>query len=251
MKRLAYTFVLCSFVVTSRGASAQNLLVNPNFDSNVASWSSPPVGTFTWDGSNDTPGLIAPYGSGSLDNTAPVAFGTTFVSQCVAVTAGSNYTASTSIFVPLSQTEAGYAMILANFFNGASCGGSGVGPGISSPHVLSTSTNSWISVSNSGVAPAGAVSAQVELFVNKTGATGSFKVNFDLAFFGPTAPATATPTPTATATATPPPGATATPTATPTGTSNGLSSIPAANPPGLVLLAVIVACAGLVILRVR
>ena len=236
MKRKAYALALFLVLATAGTAAAQNLLVNPNFNSDVSGWSFTTPGTFTWDSSLDADSNPS-SGSGRLDNTSPAAFGTSFAAQCVAVTGGSSYDFSAQIRIPSGQTDTGYAAVVANFYNAASCGGSNVG-GTSTPQVLSTTTNTWVlSQVLAFAAPGTAVSAQVSLWVNKTEDTGSLVVNFDNAFFGlagsptptatTTATVTATATPTATATVTPTTNPAATPTATPTVTP---TTNPAATP---------------------
>lgn len=219
MKWKVSAFALLLVLAVVGTAAAQNLLVNPNFDSNVAGWSFTTPGTFTWDSSLDANSNPL-SGSGRLDNTSPATFGTSFAAQCVAVTGGSNYDFWTQIRIPSGQTQTGYANGVVNFYDGASCGGSNVG-GFASPSVLSTTTDTWVqSQLLTQLAPASAVSAQVNLWVNKAEANGSLVVNFDSVAFGPTgslAP-TPTPTPTANSTATPTATATSTPTATATST---------------------------------
>ena len=174
--------------------------------------------------------------SGRLDNTSPAAFGTSFAAQCVAVTGGSNYDFWTQIRIPSGQTQTGYASGLVNFYDGASCGGSNVG-GFASPSVLSTTTDTWVhSQLLTQPAPASAVSAQVNLWVNKAEANGSLVVNFDGVAFGLTGSPAPTPTPT--------------PTFTPTSAGAG-TPIPATGRGGFLVLFALLAVAGSLILRTR
>jgi hypothetical protein len=261
--RRGYVFALLLVLVTAGTAAAQNLLVNPNFDSDVSGWSFTTPGTFTWDSTLDADSNPS-SGSGRLENGSTVAFGTSFAAQCVAVTGGSNYDLMVQIRIPSGQTDSGYAMINVNFYNAASCGGSNVG-GASSPQVLSTTTDTWVlSQVLNQAAPGTAVSAQVSLWTNKTEATGSLVVNFDNAAFGltgtlaptPTPTPTLTPSPTATATATPTTTPTATPTTnpavTPTTTPTGIAGpIPVTGGGGRLILIVLLAVAALSLLGRR
>ena len=214
-------------------AAAQNLLVNPNFDSNVAGWSFTTPGTFTWDSSLDA-GSNPLSGSGRLDNTSPATNGTSFAAQCVAVTGGSTYDFLAKIRIPSGQSQTGHANVVVNFYDGASCGGSNVG-GTASPIVLSTTTDTWVqSQVLAFAAPGTAVSAQVNLWVDKVEANGSFVVNFDDAAFGLAQSPTPTPTPTSTA--------------TPTGAA---APVPATGRGGLLVLFALLAIAGFFILRTR
>jgi len=230
---IAILFAFCLLFVTAGVTLAQNLIVNPDFDSNVAGWNFTTPGTFTHDPLLDADSNPL-SGSGRLDNTSPVAFGTSFAAQCVAVTGGSSYDFRAEIRIGSGQTQTGYAMVVVNFFDGVSCGGSYI-DGVASPNVPSTTTDTWVRwQAFTYTAPVAAASAQVSLWVNKAEASGSLVVNFDNVAFGlagflptpaqtptrtpshtPTLTATSTPTSTQTPTRT----ATATPTTTPTRTS--------------------------------
>ncbi len=252
MKVSVFALLLVSVLAAVGGtAAAQNLLVNPNFDANVTGWSFTTPGTFTWDSSLDADSNPL-SGSGRLDNTSPVAAGSSFAAQCVAVTGGSNYDFLAKIRIPSGQSQTGYANVVVNFYNAASCSGSNVG-GTASPSVLSTTSDTWVqSQVLAFAAPGTAVSAQVNLWVNKAEANGSLVVNFDSAAFGPTGSIgpTPTPTPTATPTATP----TVTPTASPTSTATPTAAavpVPATSRGGLLVLFALLAIAGFLILRTR
>jgi hypothetical protein len=215
---IAILFAFCLLFVTAGVTLAQNLIVNPDFDSNVAGWNFTTPGTFTHDPLLDADSNPL-SGSGRLDNTSPVAFGTSFAAQCVAVTGGSSYDFRAEIRIGSGQTQTGYAMVVVNFFDGVSCGGSYI-DGVASPNVPSTTTDTWVRwQAFTYTAPVAAASAQVSLWVNKAEASGSLVVNFDNVAFGlagflPTPAQTPTRTPSHTPTLT----ATSTPTRTPTGT---------------------------------
>lgn len=167
---------------------AQNLVNNGDFSngSMVSGWA------FTTDGSFDFSSLDASgdagSGSGQLTNTATVAFGTSFASQCInGIVAGNSYDFGARIRFDSgnTQTASGRASLVVNFYTGPNCSGSNVGSSTTS-NVLSTSTDTWIQVEILGfAAPTGAVSVQVSLFTNKTEDSGSLTVNFDDVVFGP------------------------------------------------------------------
>ncbi len=182
--RRAHVTAFVALLAFAGTSTAQNILVNPHFDSSVSGWSFTTPGTFTWDSSLDASSSPT-SGSARLANMSPVGYGTSFAAQCVAVTGGSKYDVSVQIRVPSGQVDTGYAMLLVGFLDGASCSGSFVGS-LPTPHVTPATTDAWVLVQSVGqAAPATAVSAQAMLWINKVESTGSLVANFDDAVFGP------------------------------------------------------------------
>jgi hypothetical protein len=185
--RKAYVLAFLGAFASTGTAAAQNLLVNGNFDSNVLGWGFVGTGSFTRDSSLDADSDPS-SGSGRLENTAPVGFGASSATQCVAVTGGRNYDFKAWIRFPTGQASSGRAMVNVNFFDAAGCHGSNIG-GSASPNVQSTTTGTWVLSQVVAIAaPASAVSAQINLDSVKTEATGSLVANFDAAVFSSALP---------------------------------------------------------------
>ncbi|MFI5182523.1 MAG: FG-GAP repeat domain-containing protein, partial [Thermoanaerobaculia bacterium] len=185
--RKAYVLALLSMLTVAGTGAAQNLIVNGNFDSNVLGWTFQDTGSFTLDSSHDADSNPL-SGSGRLENAIPLESGSARAMQCVAVTGGKSNDIWARIRIPSGQTTSGYAMVVVQFYDGASCLGNSVG-GVSTPQLNSTTTDTWVvSEVFSQAAPVAAVGARVNLWVNKTEATGSLVVDFDTLAFSPAVP---------------------------------------------------------------
>ncbi|HEX7707213.1 MAG TPA: hypothetical protein VF701_12210 [Thermoanaerobaculia bacterium] len=165
--------LLVLFVVTLPVvAAAQNLLVNPDFDRDLAGWTSVPPSAATWDAPEAAARVVA--------NTDQVT-----LRQCVSVTPGVNHDLIVRIRVPEGQSGTGHAFAGIHYFAGPNCTGetrqvattaAGVTPG-ADWHVRTLINRPSIG--------GDAMSANVDLYVQLlTGA--SFTALFDRIQFGPT-----------------------------------------------------------------
>ena len=170
--------------------AAQNLVTNGSFNTNVAIWSIPAAsdGSLVHDPTLDVDGSPA-SGSGLLTNVVPVAFGTVAPDQCIAVTAGQQYYWGGSIRFPVNETTTGNTAIVVNFFNMAGCTGTELLAVTGTSRDPATAARGVWHTSNSGsiaggtTAPAGSVSALINLLSTRIEADGTRSANFDGVFF--------------------------------------------------------------------
>jgi hypothetical protein len=162
--------------------SAQNLVVNSGFDTDLGGWEVGP--TTTWDGTKDAGGSSA---SGSARSIA--IFDSTFggstevVTQCVNLTgSGGPYSLSGKIFIPVGQASGGAALSV-GFLPGPNCTGVPF-PGTVGLTELVTATNAWVPATAT-VGTFGQ-SARIAAFIQAR-EPGTLEVNFDNLTFEPAA----------------------------------------------------------------
>jgi hypothetical protein len=148
-------------LVGAGGAPGGSLLQNSSFDANVADWIAGPGATVGWSAKDSA----ATAQSGSLDLSItggdPNSIVDLIASQCVRVTAGSNYDASAYALVPGPTINlAGIRLI---YYASIDCSGSSLATSTSPWSVQAT----WQPVQISGGAPVGALSAAVQLIAVK------------------------------------------------------------------------------------
>jgi len=164
---------LISAVLVSPRASAQNLLVNPDFNVDVSGWTGPGV----W----DTPDAFGSPSSGSATwlNTFG-AGGALYVMQCVELDPWIEaYDLAGYGFVPSVQPGSGYTYLSVAFFSDPGC--NTYITGFSTAH--SAVLDAWTLLGFTGWTPNGAASAQIAVGNQKT-APGDFQVWGDAIFFG-------------------------------------------------------------------
>ena len=161
--------------------SAQNLLVNPNFNTGLSGWE---VGDGTsWDGTKDAGGSAASgsaKGSANFDRTGLTDI---VVSQCVPVTSpGTRYVLGGKAFIPAGQAGSGGVAFSVGFFPEPFCGGTPIPGGGGALTPLVTATNRWVAAA----VPVNAAgqSARYSAFLQAS-AAGSFEANVDDLFFQP------------------------------------------------------------------
>ncbi len=176
-------------------ARAQNLLVNPGFDSDLSGWHP-----------SNAPGLIITIwspldaagspSSGSLlaDNLAATAnYPVVVGAQCINVTPGQKYWLRAKAFIPAGQATTGEADINAYWGSGTcSSPADPIGPidGFSIPTV-----GHLADVGQVVTAPAGRGRVAIQLLDYKHTAGGSLKVYYDDIVFAPTSTAPCTSSP--------------------------------------------------------
>ncbi len=161
--------------------AAQNLLINPGFDSNLAGWT---VMSFSPQrSSNDANGSP---NSGSARITVGDGEGGNAMAQCVAVTGGASYDFSTKVRI----NESGLRVATIFFTANATCGAFDLGAFIVVAHGPAPS---WFTTHMKVTAPPGAQLAHIRLDgLNSAGGGANFQ-HWDDVYFGPVAPASCTP----------------------------------------------------------
>jgi hypothetical protein len=165
-----------SLVATA--AWGQNLLINPDFDWDVAWWEVETYVSLAWS-PIDASGH--PWsGSAEVTNAHPGQLQGTGISQCVSwppVIPGATYDFAGSAFIPDGQSRTGDAMIGLRWYDGPDCAGSSVGD---QPRRSTAVVGSWERLEAlDEIAPAGAVSVLFLAFPSKIEAGGTLVAHFD------------------------------------------------------------------------
>ncbi len=249
MTKTASLVGLCLLLATAAPASAQNLIVNPDFASDLSGWTVPllPLGWGVgWIGGGGADGP----GSVRISVNADVGANNVVLTQCVDVAPSSSYDFGAHVFLVGGLDRIPIGQLSVAWYTSAGCVNV-VGGALSS--TTDTTVDAWQSVSAAGqMSSAGAVSAMVSLIFQTPG-SGTATLFYDDVYLAESgAAATPTPTPARTPVATPTstPAATSTPAPTATATP-APAPVPAAGRGGLLVLLVCVAAAGFLILRAR
>lgn len=185
---------ICVLVTLSVGilvvapvAWAQNLVFNPDFNTDVTGWTPSTTGTIEWS-PLDAEGNPA-SGSALVTNRSTTAQDGTGPRQCIdGIDAGFFYLLAADVLVPSGQSETGYAELLVQWYDTPGCGGGLVG--LNTTPGLSTSTpDAWYLDAGVFRAPTGTQSARLRLTVAKIEDYGTLQAHFDnvllgLAIFG-------------------------------------------------------------------
>lgn len=159
-----------------------NLLINPNFNTNLSSWGGNSA-TQSWNG-RDAGGSAA---SGSaLVTNADNGGGSQVIRQCVLLPVAASFAAGGKIFIPSSNAQGSTGAVLVDWYTDATCSGSSIDE--TSGFVSSTlGSDTWLPVNFPAVAPpAGAVSAEIDFGIAKNDRDGpTVSAYFDDVFFGP------------------------------------------------------------------
>lgn len=183
---LARALGLLGAALLGAPAASQNLVANGNFDANTASWTPSGPITITWSSADAFGGGASGSGLVTHNGAANTVFA---VEQCVSgLTPGATYDSGGRIRYPSGQAGAGTARVAVTFFGSAGCTGTLLGD-LYVP-VVPPPSDAWTLRTNSGVAPAGAVSAIVRLYMVKGATAPAFSASFDAIRFGiaPTTP---------------------------------------------------------------
>ena len=165
------------------GAWGENLVVNPEFDTDVSGWTPEPEVSIAWsaiDASLDP-------GSGSAEVTNSVAGPRNGrgMNQCLnlVVVEGAVYDFGGKALIPDGQARTGSAQVGLRWLAGPGCTGSTVG---SQPRRETATLGAWVDLSaTEQIAPAGAVSVLFLAFPSKVEAGGSLVAHFDDLYFRP------------------------------------------------------------------
>ncbi|HSS51203.1 MAG TPA: hypothetical protein VLX28_19860 [Thermoanaerobaculia bacterium] len=181
-------FVAPAFLLAgwAASASAQNLLVNPNFDTSLSGWQTSPIAglTVSWDGTRDAAGSPASGSAKAVWQGAQVTGIYPVVSQCVEVTPGVPYLFGGKIFIPSGQATPGSAFFIALPFGSPGCSGPPPPSAfVQTPNV--TALDSWTE-STGTITPFGP-SVLVSAYLSPS-AGGSLQANYDDLLFEPNPP---------------------------------------------------------------
>ncbi|MFY9821497.1 MAG: hypothetical protein WAM82_08945 [Thermoanaerobaculia bacterium] len=172
-------FVVLAFLPAglTASASAQNLLVNPHFDTSLAGWQANSGGgiTVSWDGTRDADGSFTSGSASGIWVGALVTGIYPTVSQCVETTTGVPYLFGGKAFIPSGQATSGSAFFIAIPFPGAGCSGPPP-PSAFLPTPAVTALDTWTE-STGTIVPFGPSILVSGYLVPNTG--GSFQANYD------------------------------------------------------------------------
>jgi predicted enzyme related to lactoylglutathione lyase len=157
-------------------AAAQNLLVNPTFDTNLSSWT---IGTdsvtVTWDGTRDGDGSTTSGSARTVWAASTVTGNYEAFTQCVNVNQSVNYRFGGKAFIPSGQALAGQAYFLAVPFNQSNCQGAPPpSAAVSTPSV--TALDQWTETLGTITPIGGSILIGAYLAVP---AGGTFTINYD------------------------------------------------------------------------
>ncbi len=172
-------------------AAAQNLAVNPHFDTSVAGWA-PTSGPLTWDGTRDADGNPSSGSAQAGSGGGLILDCFQIVTQCItAVTPGQVYQFGGKLFIPPGQLAPGNVPVLGGAYVSVAWSAD---LSCSLTPILSTSTgpsftatSAWFSSAGFTSPPPGALSAQLQGSACHTLGNGTLLVNFDDMFFQPAA----------------------------------------------------------------
>ena len=183
---VALTLLLAGLTAS---ASAQNLLVNPHFDTDLVGWQTVGGLMVSWDGTRDADSSPT-SGSAKAVWTGPVVTGIyPTVSQCVEVTPGTPYLFGGKAFISSGQATAGSAFFIAIPFGSPECSG----PPPPSAFVqtpIVTAVDSW-TASTSTIVPFGPSILVSGYLVPNAG--GSFQASYDDLIVEPSPPGSCIP----------------------------------------------------------
>ena len=168
---------LALLLASARTASAQNLLTNPNFDTDLSNWSIVIV-TATFDGTAGSPSPGSARWTDTVGSNLTVFSG---VGQCVAVTPGNTYDFGGQLLLSGAPVGGGVRVALALYGTPTCTAPSAQGNDFSAS--LVTTTGSWQPSTGQFTVPAGTFGIRL-MGGETTGPTaGDFTVNLDSAFF--------------------------------------------------------------------
>jgi hypothetical protein len=185
MRLSASAFLAVSWLALSSGAavSAQNLVADGGFASSLEAWHHDPNsdGNSAWspDDANGSPSS----GSALLSSTAATdGILIRLLEQCVPVAAGQSYALSHKAKFADGEATTGWAETVITWFSGPICTNR---LGANSILTSKTTTGVWTTTSDTFTAPAGAVSAFVEVGIDKIDAGSTLTASVDDVSFAP------------------------------------------------------------------
>jgi hypothetical protein len=175
--RLPAPLLLLQLLVSS-ATPAQNLLVNPDFDSDISGWSA----NVAWIvGAHDAEDVDEPSSSGSvLVENSRSSGGGNGLFQCVLVSGDTLYDTSIWIRIPLGQAMTGDASLRLFWFANPTCDFADYLTDHFFP--IFTPSAAWTEIQESVDAPFGAQSVRFDLGVSKDDPGGTFETKFDAVY---------------------------------------------------------------------
>ncbi len=163
-------------------ARAQNLLANPDFDTDMAGWT---VENATWSylSTGGWPAGVFTPGAVVGSNVGTVAGGLIALSQCVPVAASTTYVVSAQTFVPTGQVGSGQAYVKVTLYTTSNCAAGTISSQVTTP-AISTPGTSWQRSSATFTTEAVVHSARLGLVVQTPQANGTFDTRFDAVYLG-------------------------------------------------------------------
>ncbi len=176
MRALRFVAIVFAVVFPASVGLGQNLLINPNFHTDVAGWTASSESALAWDPLD----AEASPASGSAVVTClgeePNDSNGTF--QCVGgITGESYFLFAADMLIPSGQSETGHAHLLVQWYSESGCTGFlGLADTSGFP---STTPDVWLTDFGIAEAPAGAQFARLRLSVSKNEGVGSLDAHFD------------------------------------------------------------------------
>lgn len=168
------------------GARGENLVFNPDFDTDVSGWTAEPEVSIAWSAVDAS--LDPSSGSAEVTNSVAGPNDGRGMSQCldIVVVEGAEYDFGGKALIPDAQARTGSAQVGLRWYGDSNCMGSTVGP---QPRRSTDTIGAWIELSAlAEIAPAGAVSVEYVAFPSKVEAGGSLVAHFDDLYFPITPP---------------------------------------------------------------
>lgn len=163
-------------VVGPTAAHGQNLVANPQFDSDVSEWAADATASIEW--SPADAGGSPSSGSALVNNLSATANDSSGAYQCVdGIVAEVFYRVASEVMIPGGQVETGFAHLLVQWYSGPGCSGFldlAVTPGVST-----TTPDAWYAIHTFAVAPVSAQSARLRLSIWKNEDSGMLRAHFD------------------------------------------------------------------------
>ena len=155
----------------------QNLVLNPNFDIDVAGWAALTTATIEWS-PLDAEGNPA-SGSALVANLSTTANDSTGAIQCIeGINGESLIRFAADVMIPGGQLETGHAHLLVQWYDESECGGAQVGLATTTG-IYTTEPDVWYTDFDFAEAPLGAQSARLRLSVWKNEDSGTLQAHFD------------------------------------------------------------------------
>lgn len=181
MRATRVLWLLLAALLVGPGAWSENVVFNPDFDTDVSGWTVEAEVSIAW--STVDANLDPSSGSAEVTNSSAGANDGRGMSQCVdiAVVEGAAYDFGGKVLIPDAQARTGSAQIGVRWLADPGCSGSTVG---SQPRRETGTLGAWVELSaTEQIAPAGAASVLFLAFPSKIEAGGSLVAHFDDLYF--------------------------------------------------------------------
>jgi hypothetical protein len=174
--------VVGAVVCIAASAAAQNQVFNGSFARDLRGWTQENYMVWSPVDANDS------ASSGSLLVVNTFQTNARGIEQCLAgpaIVPGNSYTFGGSIRIPSGQSTSGWAAVGLRWYDQPACGGSVLADQPRAQSEMGVADNEFHPVGWTGLAPAGAVSAQFVAYATKIEAGGVYVAHLDDLYFGP------------------------------------------------------------------